>query len=180
MRNAPLACVALATLFLASCHGSSQVGDVSSSLHLQSRAFGQYSSIPVDYTCDGKNVSPPLTVSGVPEGTQSLVLMLEDPDAANGSFTHWLLWNIPPATTEILTGTAPAGAVIGGNDTGDTGYSGPCPPAGSQHHYVFTLYAIDAPLYAPPGSTKSDVKKAMQGHVIGTTTFATMYRRAGQ
>ncbi|HEY6140066.1 MAG TPA: YbhB/YbcL family Raf kinase inhibitor-like protein [Thermoanaerobaculia bacterium] len=126
---------------------------------LASPAFPNNGAIPAKYTCDGANVSPPLTISATPAGTKSLAITVDDPDAPGGSFTHWLVWNIPASTATIAEGQH-----IGTEETngfGKTGYGGPCPPNGL-HHYVFTLYAMaDA---APP----SKGKVVAQTQLIGT------------
>jgi len=128
---------------------------------LSSSAFPNNGAIPAKYTCDGANVSPPLTISAVPAGTKSLALTVDDPDAPGGSFTHWLTWNIPPSTTTI--GEGQHAGTEEPNGFGKSGYGGPCPPSGL-HHYVFTLYAMaDA---APPAKGKV----LAQTQLIGTYT----------
>ncbi|MFH0987483.1 MAG: YbhB/YbcL family Raf kinase inhibitor-like protein, partial [Patescibacteria group bacterium] len=103
-------------------------------LTLKSSAFENNSSIPQKYTCDGENISPPLTISGEPQEAKDLVLILEDPDAPQGTFTHWTIWNIPLGIKEIEEGMAPEGAIEGQTDFGEIGYGGPCPPSGT-HRY---------------------------------------------
>jgi hypothetical protein len=128
---------------------------------LSSPAFANNAAIPAKYTCDGANVSPPLAISGVPSGAKSLALTVEDPDAPNGTFTHWLAWNLPSSTTSI--GEGQHVGTEGQNGFGKTGYGGPCPPSGL-HHYVFTLYAMADD--APPAKGKV----IAQAQLIGTFT----------
>lgn len=132
---------------------------------LESPAFQEKSDIPPQYTCDGANVSPPLRWSGTPEGTKSLALIVDDPDAPVGLFTHWLAWNIDPKTTDIPAGNAPGGAVQGKNDFGETGYGGPQPPSGT-HRYYFKVFALDRTLDLKAGAKRRDLDAAMKGHVI--------------
>lgn len=128
--------------------------------------------IPKEYTCDGADTSPQLAWSAPPAGTKSLALILTDPDAPSATFTHWVLYGIP-AETRSLAERLPEqsqladGARQGRNDFGKTGYGGPCPPRGSEHRYVFTLYALDAKVDLPPGATRPQVESAMKGHVLG-------------
>jgi Raf kinase inhibitor-like YbhB/YbcL family protein len=132
---------------------------------LSSPAFPNNGSIPVKYTCDGANVSPPLTISAVPPNTKSLAITVDDPDAPGGSFTHWLLWNIPTSSTTIGEGQHAGTEEM--NGFGKPGYGGPCPPSGL-HHYVFTLYAMaDA---APPA----------KGKVVAQTQLIGTYARASK
>ncbi len=132
---------------------------------LASPAFPNNGSIPAKYTCDGANVSPPLTISGIPAGTKSLALTVDDPDAPGGAFTHWLTWNIAPSTTTIGEGQRIGTEEL--NGFSKPGYGGPCPPSGL-HHYVFTLYAMaDA---APPA----------KGKVVAQTQLIGTYARASK
>ena len=116
---------------------------------LASPAFANGGEIPAKYGCSGggQAVSPPLTIGGVPAQAKSLALIVDDPDAPGGTFTHWLVWNIAPATASVAEGLPPAGASEGKNGYGKSGWGAPCPPSG-EHHYVFVLYALDAPQIA--------------------------------
>ena len=134
----------------------------SHSLTLSSPAFPNNGSIPAKYTCDGANVSPPLTISGVPPSAKSLAITVDDPDAPGGAFTHWLAWKIPTSTTTI--GEGQHVGTEEQNGFGKPGYGGPCPPSGL-HHYVFTLYAMADE--APPGT----------GKVLGKTQLVGTYRK---
>jgi Raf kinase inhibitor-like YbhB/YbcL family protein len=116
-------------------------------IELTSPAFAPGSSIPRRFTCDGEDASPPLGWDGVPAGARELALLVEDPDAPNGTFVHWTLFAIPPDTTGLREGEVPRGALEGENSFGDRGYGGPCPPEHDEpHRYVFSVYALRAPL----------------------------------
>lgn len=139
-------------------------------MKLESSAFTANQLIPGTYSCDGKDLSPPLRWSAPPEGTKSLVLVVDDPDAPDRTFVHWLVYNLPPTTRELPEGLAHHPEVAGGgmqgrNDFDRYGYGGPCPPSGT-HRYFFKLYALDTELDLEPGATKSDVLKAMEGRVL--------------
>jgi hypothetical protein len=144
-------------------------------MKLTSSAFVDGGNIPSKYTCDGVNISPPLEISDVPEGTQTLALVMDDPDAPMGTFDHWLVWNIPKETREILEGTEPQG-VQGRTDFGKLGYGGPCPPFGT-HAYKFKLYALNKKLDLREGSSKRELENAMKGHIIEEVVLTGKYRR---
>jgi len=146
-------------------------------IQLSSSAFDEGEPIPVKYTCDGEDVSPPLRWSGVPAGTRSLALIADDPDAPRGTFVHWILFGIPPQTTELVEGQQLSGVAQGRNDFGRTGYGGPCPPRGNPHRYFFKLYALDTDLQLPPGATKQDLLRAMEGHIIAEGQLMGVYQR---
>lgn len=143
---------------------------------LRSPAFAQGGRIPSRHTCDGENIYPPLEFSEVPENTRSLALVVEDPDAPNGIWLHWLVWNIDPATRAIEPGKAPAGSVEGVTSFGQTGYGGPCPPSGV-HRYFFILYALDSLLDVPAGADRSDFESACDGHIISRADLIGIYSR---
>jgi Raf kinase inhibitor-like YbhB/YbcL family protein len=134
-------------------------------MKLISAAFQSGSEIPAKFSCNGANVSPELQIGGVPAGAKSLVLIVDDPDAPSGLFTHWLVWNIDPQTTKIAENSFPAGAAQGTNDFGKRGYGGPCPPSGT-HRYYFKIFALDTKLDVKPAAKRRDLDKAMQGHVL--------------
>ena len=138
--------------------------------------FAQNALMPARLTCDGENRSPRLEIGGVPGGAKSLLLVVEDPDAPGGIFTHWLVWNIPAGTTKVAGGAAPAGAVQGTNDFGKAGYSGPCPPSGV-HRYFFRLTALDIGVNLPAGASRNDVLNAIRGHVVGRAELIGKYER---
>jgi len=137
-------------------------------MQLTSHLFTHQSPIPADYTCKGRNVSPQLHIEDIPPNAKSLVLIMHDPDAPNGDFTHWVVWGIPPENTEIEEGSVPDTASQGVSDFGTVGYGGPCPPSGT-HRYMFELYALDATLGLPQGSPRQAVETALRGHVLGQT-----------
>jgi hypothetical protein len=148
---------------------------------LESPAFQAGGTIPVKYSCEGVDLSPPLEWRGVPAGTAVLVLIMDDPDAPGGTFTHWLLYNIP-ATLRVLPEGVPAEAETpygfqGVNDFGRVGYGGPCPPQGETHTYRFILYALDVSLDLPGGATLQELNAVMEGHIIATTRLEARFGR---
>lgn len=143
---------------------------------LTSTAFNPNQSIPKDYTCDGQNINPPLTISNLPDNTQSLALVMTDPDAPSGEFTHWLVWNINPQSRTLDSAAVPPGATQGQNSTGTSAYMGPCPPSGI-HHYRFAIYALDTKLDLPSSADKSALLQAMDNHIIEQNTLTCLYSR---
>ncbi|MFH1848663.1 MAG: YbhB/YbcL family Raf kinase inhibitor-like protein [archaeon] len=143
-------------------------------LKISSPEFANNGNIPSKYACDGDGVSPPLEITGVPEGAKSLVLMVDDPDAPAGTWGHWIVWDIPASTSAIGEGTAPG--TEGLNDFKKTSYGGPCPPSGT-HRYFFRLYALDIGLGLPPAAKKNEVEAAMQGHIIAQAELVGLYHR---
>ena len=146
-------------------------------MKLSSPDFSDGGNIPERFTCEGKDVSPTLTIDGVPKEAKSLVLIVDDPDAPAGNFTHWLMWNIVPTPTEIVGNKPPLHAVQGVNDFGKSKYSGPCPPPGGVHRYYFRLYALDASVGLPPKSKRNVVDSAMKGHIIAEATLMGRYAK---
>ncbi len=157
-------------------------GGATMSLKLSSTAFEAGAAIPRKFTCDGPDVSPALAWSELPAGTQSLALIMDDPDAPVGTWVHWVLYDLP-ATTRELPENAPkqeelsSGARQGRNDFRRVGYGGPCPPPGPAHRYFFKLYALDAKLNLKPGAAKAEVEKAMQGHILAQGELIGRYKR---
>ncbi|PMB21640.1 hypothetical protein CEN40_23925 [Fischerella thermalis CCMEE 5205] len=150
-------------------------------MHLHSPAFLTGNSIPSQYTCDGDNLSPPLSWDSPPNGTVSFALIMEDPDAPKKTFTHWVVYNLPAHIEYLPEGvvnhaTLPGGGVQGKNDFGQLGFGGPCPPSGT-HRYFFKLYALDQILDLPPGASKADVIAAMEGHVLEAAELMGRYAR---
>lgn len=145
-------------------------------MQLTSSAFQQNQSIPATYTCDGVNHHPPLTISDVPAEAQSLALVVEDPDAPTKTFTHWLLYDLPPSIRQIPEKEVPLKGTDGVNDFGALDYRGPCPPSGT-HHYIFRLFALDTELGLPEGALKEDVLAKMEGHVLARTELVGTYSR---
>ena len=162
-------------LLLASGAASKEAGKMST-LSIESPAFKNNASIPRHYTCDGKDVNPPLVVRGVPDGAKSLALIVDDPDAPMGTWVHWVVWNIDPDTMQIAENSVPSGAEQGKNDFRKKSYGGPCPPSGT-HRYFFKLYALDTKLNLGSNATKADVEKAMKGHILGEAQTMGLYRR---
>jgi Raf kinase inhibitor-like YbhB/YbcL family protein len=132
---------------------------------ITSSAFQEGGTIPDKFSKNGQNVSPELRIEGVPSNAKGLAIIVDDPDAPSGLFTHWLAWNIDPKTPQIAEGSAPSGAVQGKNDFGDVGYGGPQPPSGT-HRYYFKVFALNSPLDLKSGAKRKDVDAAMKGHVI--------------
>jgi len=155
------------------------------SLILKSTAFTHEGEIPSKYTCQGEDIAPALQWEGVPEGTKSLVLIVDDPDAPDPkapkmTWVHWVLYNIPPETIglpEGATGDLPAGTGEGLNDWKRTGYGGPCPPIG-RHRYFHKLYALDAALEGLNNPTKAEIEAVMEGHIIVQTELMGTYEKS--
>ena len=147
-----------------------------SQLSIESPAFPHNGMIPPEHTCDGADANPPLSIRNAPEGTRSLALIVDDPDAPGKTWVHWVIWNLPPDTAEIPSKGVPAGALQGKNDFGKQAYGGPCPPSGT-HRYFFKLYALDAPLPLKAGAVKAQLEEAMQGHILGKAELIGLYRR---
>ena len=151
-------------------------------LTVSSSAFQEGDKIPAKYTCEGQDISPPLAWSELPAGTRSLALIVDDPDAPGGVFTHWLLFNIPPDSRELpeavpTQAELASGALQGKTDFGRTGYGGPCPPPGRPHRYQFTLYALDQPLDLEGGASKKQLLSAMEGHILAQGQLTGTYQR---
>jgi Raf kinase inhibitor-like YbhB/YbcL family protein len=155
------------------------------SLTITSTAFAGNGAIPALYTCEGKDLSPPVAWSGVPAGAKSLALIVDDPDAPDPAapkmtWVHWVLYGIPPAATGLAEAVKPAalpsGTREGSNDFGRTAYGGPCPPIG-RHRYFFKLYALDTTLADLKQPTKATLEKAMQGHILAQATLVGTYQK---
>jgi len=134
-------------------------------MKISSSAFQEGGTIPEKFSKNGQNVSPELRIEGAPAEAKSLALIVDDPDAPVGLFTHWLVWNIEPKTTEIAENSPPNGAVQGTNDYPNLGYGGPQPPSGT-HRYYFKIFALDRILDLKSGAKRREVDAAMRGHVI--------------
>lgn len=147
---------------------------------LSSPAFADGADVPVRYTCDGEDLSPRLTWSGAPDGTRSFVLIMDDPDAPRGTFTHWVVYDIPPDETELAE-NVPNGTIgiSGRNSFGRRGYGGPCPPPKDEpHRYRFTLHALDIPSLALSGNvTREDVDAKIDAHVLRSAQLVGRYQR---
>jgi Raf kinase inhibitor-like YbhB/YbcL family protein len=143
---------------------------------ITSPAFEHKGSIPVKYTCDGKDVSPPLEIENVPSGARSLAVIVDDPDAPSGMWVHWVVWNISPETRRIQESSLPGGAKQGVTDFRKRSYGGPCPPSGV-HRYFFRLYALDKELDLGGSARKRDLLRAMEGHVLMEAEVMGRYKR---
>ncbi|MEW5994186.1 MAG: YbhB/YbcL family Raf kinase inhibitor-like protein [Candidatus Zixiibacteriota bacterium] len=151
-------------------------------LTLTSSVFVEGGMIPKQYTCDGPDISPPLSWTGVPEGTKSLALICDDPDAPAKTWVHWVYYNIPHDLGQLPEGLPTdeepfTGGRQGANDFRRTGYGGPCPPGGT-HRYFFKLYALDTMLDLSGRVTKADLEQAMEGHVLASGQLMGKYRRS--
>lgn len=180
-RPVPKLCGALAFLLvlapLASCgssaHSSHQMADpASSGFRIASTAFSEGGFIPSRFTCSGEDISPALRWTAPPNGTRSFILIVEDPDAPGGIWTHWVVYNLPAQARAVpenvpKQGSVPAGGLQGLNSFGHIGYGGPCPPPGNPHHYYFRLYAMDTTLSLKAGASKGEVLAAAKGHILG-------------
>jgi Raf kinase inhibitor-like YbhB/YbcL family protein len=148
-------------------------------LKITSPVFENNRTLPPRYTCDGKNINPPLMIENVPRQAKSLALILDDQDAPRGSYVHWIVWNIDPGIKDIREDSVPEGAMEGTNDFKKRNYGGPCPPTRA-HRYAFKLYVLDIRLTLEPRSTKADLEKAMKGHILAQTQLITSYKKVGK
>jgi Raf kinase inhibitor-like YbhB/YbcL family protein len=148
---------------------------------VKATGFAHGENIPKKYTCDGADVSPGLTWTGVPAGTQSLALIADDPDAPVGTWTHWIIWSISPGASlpenVAKVDELPDGSRQGRNDFKRIGYGGPCPPAGKAHRYFFKLYALDSKLDLKPGESRHELELAMKGHILSQAELMARYGR---
>ncbi|MBM4306010.1 MAG: YbhB/YbcL family Raf kinase inhibitor-like protein [Deltaproteobacteria bacterium] len=145
---------------------------------ISSAAYENNGRIPSTYACDGANINPPLKVENTPKEAKSLALVFDDIDAPRGSYVHWILWNMDPNVKEIKENSVPEGAIQGTNDFKKQNYGGPCPP-GRGHKYVFKIYALDTRLDLSPSSTKTDLEKAMKGHILAQSQWIGTYKKKG-
>lgn len=153
-----------------------------SGIRLTCAAFDAGSPIPLEYTADGRDVSPPLKWGDVPAGTKCLALICEDPDAPRGVWSHWVAWNLPAESRELSDNVPKVAELANGtrqgtNDFGKVGYNGPSPPPGMPHRYFFLLFALDAVLDLKPGADREQLMLAMQGHVLGRGEVVGTYGR---
>lgn len=151
-------------------------------MKLTSTAFDHGQTIPRHYTCQGDDVSPQLEWDSLPEGTESLALICDDPDAPGGTWVHWVLYNLPPLANGLPEGvpadqSLPDGSLQGRNDFKRIGYGGPCPPPGKPHRYFFKLYALDTMLDLEPGASKASLIRAMGGHILAEEHLIGTYGR---
>lgn len=162
---------------------SAGLADPTRSFELTSTAFQQGDPIPPKYSCDGEDVSPPLSWGEPPATTQSLALIMDDPDAPGGTWDHWILFNIPPGLRTLqedlpVTGNNqnPESIFVGSNSWGQPGYGGPCPPSGT-HRYFFKLYALDTTISLLPGATKQELLQAIDGHILAESELMGTFSR---
>lgn len=151
-------------------------------LAISSGSFPNGGDVPREFTCDGADVSPQLSWSQPPAGTQGFALIADDPDAPGGTWTHWILYDLPPSASALPEGASKTGALPGGakeglNDFGKPGYGGPCPPPGARHRYFFRLYALDRSSGLKPDSSRQELEKSMQGHVLQSAEWMGKYQR---
>lgn len=160
------------------CHGK---GDKTMNIKVESAAFNSMGAIPVKYSCDGEDVSPPLRWGDVPEGTKSIAIISDDPDAPVGTWVHWVCYDIPPDVDSIAENIPKAETLSCGGKQGITdfrriGYGGPCPPGGT-HRYFFKVYALDVVLGLPAGKSKKEIETAMKGHILAQGELVGKYSR---
>ncbi len=173
MRRLSIFLLSLGVLVLSASYASSQEKKIGE-LKITSPVVDR--DIPRKYTCDGKNVNPPLEIKNVPPGSKSLALIVDDLDAPRKTFVHWILWNIDPEVKEIKENSVPKGAVQGKNDFKKNSYGGPCPPSRT-HRYVFKVFALDVRLDLASSSTVIDLQNAVKGHVIAEAQMIGLYSR---
>lgn len=157
-------------------------GATDMAMSIMSPAFTDGSAIPKKYSCDGSDLSPPLSWTGVPANAKSLTLIMDDPDAPMGTWVHWVMWNIPPNMTSLPEGISKDGSLSDGSKQGKnswpkTGYGGPCPPTGKPHRYFFKLYALDTLLTISENANSATLQNAMSGHVIAQAQTMGTYGR---
>lgn len=145
---------------------------------LISSAFNHNEFIPKTYSCEGKNISPPLEILNCPSGAESLVLVMDDPDAPGGVWTHWLVWNISPDTHFIVEDSIPTGAIEGRTSFGKTSYGGPCPPKGhGLHHYHFKLMVLNEKIELEEGASREALESVLKGRVVSEALLVGLYKR---
>jgi Raf kinase inhibitor-like YbhB/YbcL family protein len=186
MRSYVLVLIIVLLPLFCSCKEGEQVGPAveggkSMDIKITSSAFEEGGMIPAKYTCDGEDISPPLKWDTVPDGTKSIALISDDPDAPMGTWVHWVLFNLPADAKELAENippdrTLPNGAKQGTSDFGKVGYGGPCPPSGT-HRYFFKIYALDTQLDLAAGARKRDLLRAMEGHILAEGQLIGKYKR---
>ena len=148
-------------------------------MQITSPAFPNQGSVPQKYTCEGEGAQPPLTISDVPDGTQALALIVDDPDAPVGLFTHWVVWNIEPDISQIEEDASWESAIEGNNSAGQMGWMAPCPPADTGvHHYRFQLFALSSPLTVKEGAQRNEVEKAIEEVEIDRAELVGQYQNS--
>lgn len=170
----------LATLCFLTIRANAQAGKMN--FQISTSSFQPGDLIPKKFSCDAADVSPEFSWTGSPPATKSFALIADDPDAPAGTWTHWVIYDLPEGATSLPENTPkidvlPDGSQQGRNDFKKIGYNGPCPPPGTPHRYFFKLYALDQKLALKPGASKSEVEQAMQGHVLAQTEVMGKYQR---
>ncbi len=158
--------------------GITTLANAGEGFQITSSATAWNGTVPTIYTCDGKNISPKITWSGAPAKTEAFALIVSDPDAPDGTFYHWGLYNIPKNTAELAEGiqALPTGTMVAVNSFGKQQYSGPCPPKMARHRYVFTIYALDGVLTLPANANVSMVETEAKKHALAQTNVTSNYR----
>jgi Raf kinase inhibitor-like YbhB/YbcL family protein len=164
--TAPLPMKSLRTIAAVAVFAFAIITIASGQITISSPAFQSDGTIPNQFTSKGANQNPPLQLHGIPKEAKSLVLIVDDPGAPGGLFTHWIVWNIDPITMHFGSNSVPTGAAQGTNDFGKIGYGGPCPPSGT-HRYYFRLFALDQRLDLKSGAKRSALDRAVSGHILG-------------
>jgi Raf kinase inhibitor-like YbhB/YbcL family protein len=181
-----MGCALALTFSLAAAKGTVKKMDsaqkIKPRMTLESPAFKAGAMIPRRHTCEGQNLSPALVWKGEPEATHSLALVVDDPDAPSKTWVHWVIFNLPPGQGELPEGMATDPSLVNGtrqgtNDSGKTGWDGPCPPSGGPHRYYFHLYALDEVLGLGPKWNKEQLVKVMKGHILAEATLMGTYQR---
>lgn len=181
-----ICCTLIILILLSTCQSKNEShyknqGEKQMDIKLKSTAFDEGGMIPRQYTCDGKDISPPLAWESVPDSTKSIALICDDPDAPMGTWVHWVLYNLPANINELPENIPPQkilenGAKQGTNDFRNIGYGGPCPPGGT-HRYYFKIYVLDTVLTLEAGATKTKLLKAMEGHILAEGRLMGKYKR---
>jgi len=170
---------AIVALLAMSCAVAVYAGE---GMEISSPSFRDGESLPLDITCGGPGLSPKLDWKGIPETTKSLAVVCDDPDAPRGTWTHWVIYSLPPSGSGLESGLPPAATLPGGvlqgtNDYGKVGYDGPCPPPGKPHRYYYRLYALDILLELPSGARRAELQTAMRGHILAEASLMGTFRR---
>lgn len=168
----------IALLVFSGCqNNNSNLSLTNINMQITSPAFSSDKSIPSQYTCQGENINPPFSISDVPANTQSLALLIDDPDAPIGDWVHWLVFNIDPTTTVIPANSLPPNATVGFNSSQQNQYEGPCPPSGT-HHYHFKLYALDTTIAPNQNMTKETFLQTIEGHIIDYSELVGLFSQS--
>jgi Raf kinase inhibitor-like YbhB/YbcL family protein len=175
-----LALLSLVILLAAGCISKEEV--TMENISISSEGFKSGDVIPDIYTCKGKDISPSLSWKGIPAGTKSIALTMDDPDAPGGTFVHWVIYNVPAQTQKLPEGMPHEkiladGSIQGMTDFGEIGYGGPCPPPGKPHRYYFKMYALDSSIDLAPGASQKELENVMEGHILAKGEFMGTYKR---